>query len=194
MTTKAVVDAVSALFLNLPVVVLIDGGSNWLRWAAGLAGADYETSVTADQVDRTSVYLADLLRRLSDSSVCAVVIDLSSRASETVSEEFDLHRPMTNLARHYQWQTGILVEEISVDLMGIRADFVLTTTTTTTTPGFDSSKIGDQAPMKAITLDRDFWLSDSFMEIPGSGLCYGKVPADANPERVLARLAGLRSR
>ncbi len=186
--TQRVLAGLSALFPNLPLVIVIDGAAKWLRWAATLAGSEGDSGVTVELVDRASVHLADLLRRLSDTAVSGMVIDLGSPVSDTLSEELGLNRPLLNVAKHYKWETGVLIDNDPSDLGEFAVDLVLGDGTE-----FAPHNLDGGAPVISNTLMRSFWIDDTSPSLPNRGLFYGKVPEDSAPERVLARLAGLRA-
>lgn len=185
------VDAVSALhhlYTGHPVVLVVESGGHWLRWAAAVTDGTWAGD--PDDVDRAALYLADTVRAFACAGVSGIVLDVLGDDTASPDELVELHRPLLNLAEHYHWSTAVRtgaaqlsegprLEPVDVVLCP-EADF----STSARLPG---------GARRGGGLDPAFWMSDEAPVVPPGVVVYGQVPEDAYPEQVLSRLATLRS-
>lgn len=187
-TAVEVTDALGVLYPATPVVLVLDGASRWLEWAASLTGS--ESDIDADSVDAAAVYLADTIRPFGASAVSGVVLDLRGPAPEPAGALFDLHGPVLNLAGDYGWPVAVIVDDAAAAAaVGTRpVDAVLCPAL-----GF--------GPLVAVSiparvgggLDAAFWSETPTESPPHHVLAYGEIPTDAQPEAVLKKLTELRN-
>jgi hypothetical protein len=177
-----------ALYPDVPIVLVLKGGARWLSLASNDLG--FEKSWDREDVDASSVYLADLVRSFSNVGVAGIVVDVRGQDAASAPEQVELHRPLFNVAQHYQWVKGVMTDPPAlVDgsaLAGL-VDLVLC-------PEIDLAAVArpvDGVPVGG-GLNERFWLAEESPELPERGLCYGEIPEHADPEQVLSRLARLR--
>jgi hypothetical protein len=160
--------------LRIPLALTIPAPN---IWAAALCGTDRGGSldIDAEQTDESSVYIADFLRSFAQLGVDAILLidDAKGRADQL--EQVGLYQPVLNVCRHYGWDIGIKILTAPEDDLGL--DFVI-------------------APQGARGVDvgAQFWEAGSVPPpVAPGGFRYARVPEDAAPEYVLAKLAALAS-
>jgi len=188
-----VTEALGVLYPTTPVVLVLDGAGRWLRWAASVTGSDADVDgagIDADAVDAGAVYLADAVRPFGASAVSGVALDLRGPAPVAADELFDLHGPVLNLAGDYGWPVAVIVDDdAAARAVGARpVDAVLC-------PGLGFAALaGLQVPARlGGGLDAAFWSGAVTASAPDHVLAYGEIPADAQPETVLTKLAEFRN-
>ncbi len=188
-TACEVVSALHGLYPDHPVVLVVDSGEHWLRWAAEATGAEWDGD--PDDVDSVAVYLADAVRSFASTGVSAVVLDVLGDESAPADELVKLHRPLLNLAEHYSWSVAVRAGEAQIaSVAGLDEVDVLLCPDSSflmLTKFVGASYCGGG-------LNPSFWSVDDAPEIPDRVLGYGEIPDDAYPERVLSRLSALRTR
>jgi hypothetical protein len=189
--TRTAVDVVSALhslFPGNPVVLVVDSAERWLRWAAAVSDAEWSGDV--DDVDSAAVYLADAVRCFANAGVSAVVLDVMDDRCAAADALVDLHRPLLNLAGHYNWMPGVRVGGAEFGRVAM-----LDQVEVTLCPVAPFSAVAELDPAGYCGggLDSTFWTSEECPPVPERALGYGQIPHDAHPERVLSRLSSLRS-
>ncbi len=161
---QALVELVTALGRQsrAPVVLVLPDAAGWLCVAHAMAHGEAPPP-DADAGERAAMYVADFLRVLADAGPGGLLVD----ASGVGLEGGDPHGPLVNQARHYRWDCALLGgpatwDAAAYDLCIGRAGC----------HGACLETLDDPAPPAAFYLQR--------------------VPAAAEPEPVLARLASLR--
>jgi hypothetical protein len=124
-------------------------------------------------VDSATVYLTDFLREFSDSNIAGVLIKEADDAGLN-SEQISLYQPIINIGDAYQWSIGVCA------IGSPAADFAALDLMISDNCAFAGSI--------AKPLPEQFWYEGGSHE---GDFVYGKVPADAVPEKVLEALAGL---
>jgi hypothetical protein len=187
--STAVLKALDSLFPNVPRVLVVEGLESQLVWLSSLTTEGGLTTVEADDVDEGSVYLADAIRKLSTVGLSGLVLDVRGPGNLLIDDVAELHRPVLNVARHYGWSLGFLVDSQRLpDATGTSADLDLVLC-----PEGKPSEVGSPGSVPVGGgLTPAFW-RDEHPPAPGPGLLFGTVAADATPERVLARLKSLRA-
>lgn len=181
--------ALRTLYPDIPVALVLNGGARWLSLASNDMG--FERSWNSDDVDNSSVYLAGLVRAFSNVGVAGIVLDFRGQGAISTPEQVELHRPVFNLAAHYKWTRGVMIDPpalADVSALAGLIDLVLC-------PDVDLGTVAE--PVEGIFvgggLNERFWLGEESQELPERALCYGEIPEHAEPERVLSRLARLRA-
>lgn len=115
-----------------------------------------------DDCERAAVYLTDFLGALGQPAGAFVL--LVDRDGEAASPTYrHALAPLSNLARHMRWHLALATSADIEDPMS--ADLVFTP------KGLDG-----------------VWPADGLAATPGAAALYAEIPADADPETVLARL------
>ncbi len=134
-----------------------------------------DEQVDEDQIDSAALYLADFLRAFSVAGLDAVL--LTEVGAAPTADTQALYQSVLNVAAGYQWTVGLELPE--------------GTTASALVDGF-AFAIAD-APLQVPTVVRvptSFWTDG---DAPTAVLRHAVVPADAQPEQVLQRLAVLRA-
>lgn len=185
--TMTVLTALQSLFPTVPRVLVVESLESQLTWLAGLTTEEGETVVDASDVDDAAVYLAAAVRGFSSAGLSGLVLDLRGTGAFPTDQSVELHRPLLNIARHYDWSLGVLVDaerlpEVTRGMVNV--DFLLCAEAQPVLTGRGDLLVGGG-------LTPAYW-NDGDPVIPDAGICFGTVPADARPELVLARLQLLR--
>lgn len=170
----AMADAVLALVLPSPR----DGVAQALAEAGGHAGAE----VDEDAVDAGASCMADFLRGFATAGVDAVLLRESvAWTSDQAALWLELYQPVANVAQHYGWAWGLQLPQPCVLPAGPPERFLIAP------PHAGHGLLG-------AIVAADFWQSGQAPAQADKHFDFAEIPADANPETVLARLAQLRSR
>lgn len=171
-----------AAFGGPPLVLALPSPRAWVGEAYRLAfGADAEVEVGGDEADSCAVYVAEFLRSFGDSGVDAILLEESAGTEPASAEEIGWYQPVINLAGHYRWDIGLRLtsgEAFSGETSGVQ--FVIS-----------PKSIAGAA--NGLALGDAFWTGEAAAAAPAGGFRFATVPADAVPEKVLERLATLRS-
>lgn len=161
---------------STPFVLSIPSPRQLLPWAHGTANQLSESAIDLEEVavDSATVYLADFLREFADTQLAGVLVYEADNA-ELESEQLALYQPIVNIGDAYQWAIGVYAPSSvgtfsALDLM--------------------ISENNEDCGIIARPLPDNFWSKGGKSD---SDFAYGKVPADAIPEKVLEVLAGLDS-
>ena len=187
--TMTVLTALQSLFPTVPRVLVVESVESQLTWLAGLMTEESKTAVDASDVDDVAVYLAEAVRGFSAAGLSGLVLDLRGPGAFPTDQVVELHRPLLNVARHYDWSLGVLVDAQRFSEAagtGANIDLLLCAEAQ---PGL-AGREGDL--LVGGGLPPAFW-HDGDPVTPDAGLCFGTVAADATPELVLARLQLLRA-
>jgi len=188
-TAVEVTGALGVLYPGTPVVLVLDGAGRWLQWAASATGSDPD-SIDPDSIDAGAVYLADTIRPFGASAVSGLALDLRGPAPEPADGLFDLHGPVLNLAGDYGWPVAVIVDDAAAaTAVGARpVDAVLC-------PGLGFESLAALAVPARLGggFDAAFWSGTTTASPPDHVLAYGEIPADAQPETVLKKLAEFRN-
>jgi len=172
------IDALAHSFAaNIDIVLKLRSPSDLLR-AAGFVGEP-----SFDDLDDIAIALSNRLRALAEKPVSGIVITTTSPFSADESEALE---SVVSAARHYDWRVCVSFEGDSEP------------------DGGDAALDGDanlypQAAFAALApaggagggLGDHFWRDDAALAAPGRVLMYGEIPADAEPEFVVARATAI---
>jgi hypothetical protein len=127
--------------------------------------------IGADETDEASVIMASFLRSFADSRIDALLLNDDAVSQPTTAEEVEWYQSVINVGRHYRWDVGLRVPSVPAGEGAF--DFLI-----------------------ARTDARGVDVGDAFFDTDGptpsvaqGGFLYARIPAQAAPERVLARLA-----
>ncbi len=166
---------------STPLVITAPSPRRLIAWAHARANdvADLaEVEVSGDDVESASMYVADFLRTFAESRVDALLLEETSGRGPRSAEEVGRYQPVINVARHYRWDVGLKVPDSAFapgTEQGI--DFCIA-----------NARWGG---VGSVILDEAFWAGEPAPPVPGTGFYFARVPEDAAPEDVLARLATL---
>lgn len=161
---------------RLSVALVMPSPRAWPRVAYQNALLGATTTVSDDETDEASVCIAGFLRSVAEAGVDVLLLVDDHDTRPRDASAVDLYQSVLNVAGHYGWDVGLKTPEVPAG--DLKLDFMI-------------------APKGAIGVDIGavFWEADDGVPAtePG-GFWYSRVPADANPEQVLERLAALRVR
>lgn len=176
-----IIKGLRVAFANVPLVLALPSPRAWVGFAYRLAfGNDAQLEVGADEADACAVYVAEFLRSFGECELDGVLLEEDADAEPANAEEIGWYQPVLNLATHYRWDLGLRLPS-GAGYSGEAVDgisFVIAATP-------KSGAVQGQA------LGEAFWNGEAVSI--ATALRYARVPADAVPERVLERLAVLRT-
>ncbi len=155
-----------------------------------LARCDVVGAPSFDELDDLGTALADLVRGWSDKPIAGLLLVRAAGAPLSADEK-DAYEPLFAAAHHYGWLTAFDVEApLAADIAGENiTDLVLAQSLPLAAlPGLNAERRRFGGG-----LDAPYWLAPATGALPADQLLYGRVPADAEPERVLERSALLRA-
>ncbi|MGE4409734.1 MAG: hypothetical protein AB7D33_04075 [Sphingobium sp.] len=176
------VDAVGKSLGDVALACIVPSPRTWLvqSWKAAFPGEP--TEIDDDLVDAGACYIADFIRELPEARVHAIVIDVSDDPAPPTTDELALFRPVFNVARHYRWTAGILAPRGAwrAEVPAGGSDFIIS-----------PERVG--GCLQGLVVPEVFWTGD-LVELALAPGCfrYARIPPDANPEQVLARIAAMR--
>jgi hypothetical protein len=149
-----------------PLVLEVPSPLRWLAHAQLTAGSTALDTIQPEHGEQAAMYVADWLRRFATAPVTMLLLD-GRRADRAPlaglpAEDLEAYSPVVNVAQHLRWE------------LALRTDQQVTLHT---------------SEARGAVLPDSFWASES--DVPAGDFLFGEVPADAEPERVLARLATL---
>ena len=163
---QEIVEALSGLYSDRPVLLAIPSPKHWMGIAYCQAHECSEVGVSWDDAESASMYVADYLRNFAGCDISGLLLrDITGPASD---DDVARYQPVLNVAEHYRWQ---------VVLDGCRGDYQ---------PGPAqgvsvclSANAGDRSSPK---ISLDAWPGRPVLQPP---LVYLNIPASAVPESVL---------
>ncbi|PPE74358.1 hypothetical protein C3942_10060 [Solimonas fluminis] len=156
-----------ACFAEAPLALACPSPRAWVAAAYRLAHGE-ETEAGEDETDSAAVYMADFLRSFGEAGIDVLL--LQEGAQPPLPE---LYTPVLNVAAHYRWEAGL---QGPAGLAASGLAFVIAP---------ESASGRPLAPA--------YWGGAAAEDCPAQGFRYAAIPADAQPESVLKRLAELRA-
>lgn len=173
-------DAYRACFPASPLVLRVPGPCQLLSAANRVASGGEPDQLDPDNIDISTVYLADFLRVFAGCGVDAIL--LSERGGAHLPpEDSTWCEPVRNVADHYGWSVGEALETnaTAVPEGAPDRDFVIASEPV---PGVVTGvQVGDA-----------FWREGQVPPAPPSGFYHVTVPTGILPELLLDRLRDLR--
>jgi len=165
-----------ACFADLPLALACPSPRRWVADAFRQShGAGEEVEVGDDETDSAAVYVADFLRSFGDAGIDVLLLQESLDSEPAGTESLALYQPVLNIAAHYRWST---VLDAPAGRLSDAGGF-----------GF---LIAPQAG-GGRHVPAEFWGGAEAPDCPPQGFRHARIPAQAQPEHVLQRLAGLRA-
>jgi hypothetical protein len=148
-----------------PLVLQLPAPLRWLALTQAATGQTQAAALDPDHGESASMYIADWLRRFSALPVTLLLLD-GRRCDDPdlrglVADDLSAYSPLVNAAAHYHWG------------LALRTD--------------DRLELQDGDETGAV-LPSSFWVDQP---APEARVLLAEVPGDAEPERVLERLASL---
>ncbi|MFT4020438.1 MAG: hypothetical protein QM666_02845 [Acinetobacter sp.] len=167
----ALINGLRMSFANIPLALVCPSPHAWMMQAYQMVhGTQNILEFDEDDIDSGSVYIADFLRIFGDSGLDILLL----KESANISPMLELYQSVINVATHYRWEVGI---HVTGEIAENSLDFV----------------ISPQPNTVGRELAPECWIDDTVPDYPNKGFFFVRVPADAKPERVLARIAQLKA-
>lgn len=166
-----------ALFDKLPLVLAVPSPRRWVALSYAQAFGGETPEIDADAVDGAAAYVADFLRAFADCGIDGLLLREDAASAPASADDLALYQAVFNVAAHYRWDAGLQLPPGSPGAAGDGPAFALA----------DQPLAGLPT---GIAVPPAFW---SGADAPqAGGFRYAEIPAEAQPERVLERLALLR--
>lgn len=182
-TAIGLLSPLRASYQQHPLTLLVPSPRRWLGGAylaAHGTALDAAVAGDGDEIDSAAVYLADFLRCFADSNIDALLLLENPGEAPASAEQWAWYDPVTNIAKHYRWQVGVLDPAPVAPLTpGPAIDFCVAPSLAAGTPG-------------GLMLAADFWQGGTPQPLEQGQFRYATIPAGAVPETVLQQLSQLR--
>lgn len=162
-----------------PLVLALPAPRLWVGLAYAQAHSGEAAEVDADAVDSAAAYVADFLRGFAEAGLDGLLLQESAQTEPASAEDLQLYQAVLNVAAHYRWDVGLCLPQGRGALAAQSLAFVL-------------SPVVAAGVATGLCLPVEFWSGAAAPPAPIGGFRYGEIPAAANPESVLERLAALR--
>lgn len=173
---RELLGALASSFADTPIVLTTPSPRRLINSARQLAGLDC-VDVDDDAIDNAALLLTDFLRTFGDSGLAGVLLIESVDDAPATLDALELYRPLLNVGAHYRWAIGTHSEHALPACNGMA--FAIATSAS------------DDA-LSGLIVDSGFWNGDAPRKRADGQFLHATLPADAQPESVLARLALLR--
>ena len=178
------VEALSGLrscFQKMPLALVVPSPRNWVALAYAQAlGSAADIEIGADETDGAAMYIADFLRAFGDSGVDVLLLEETPESEPADEAEIEWYRPLLNICEHYRWDCGLRLPQAKNDpghVAGV---------------GFVIAPRALAGAVAGLSVAPDFWSAGVAPDCPQGTFRFAEIPAEANPEAVLDRLAALR--
>lgn len=161
-----------------PLVLALPSPRLWVGQAFAQAHAGESAEVDADAVDGAAAYIADFLRGFADSGLDGLLLEESADTEPASAADLQLYQAVLNVAAHYRWELGLRLPQ---GRFGGGAG-----------PAFALAPVALPGLVTGLRLPAEFWDGGAAPGCPAGGFRFGEIPAAAQPEAVLERLAALR--
>jgi hypothetical protein len=158
-----------------------------LRAPRDLLAGSGDADASFDDLDLVATALLDLMRPFADKAVAGIVLECA-RGPALSEDEIDAYEPIVSAAHHYSWFAAACfpgVDAAPFAPPALRFDALLL-------PDMSLAALSRAAPGATLGggLDAGVWAGASIAP-DGRRLLYGRIPADAAPETVLAAVRRL---
>lgn len=164
---------------SAPLVLALPSPRLWVAQAYAQANQGEAPEVDADAVDSAAAYVADFLRGFADCGLDGLLLEESAESEPASAEDLQLYQAVFNVAAHYRWDVGLRLPQGRLAAGGEGLGFVL-------------APRPAQGVAVGLKVPAEFWGGGAPPECPAGGFRFAEIPAEANPEGVLERLAVLR--
>lgn len=166
-----------ASFTTQPLALVCSTPRSWVIEAYRMAHGEAPETVGDEDMDSAAVYMADFLRCFGDSGVDILLLHEAPDSAPMSADQRALYQPVFNVAAHYRWELGLGLPADQMPPGQAQAGFVILPVGVTG---------------QGVLVPSDFWEGAMPPDCPANGFRYAQIPAQAQPERVLQKLAGLR--
>jgi hypothetical protein len=149
--------AVLAETSRQPLVLQVPSPVHWLVRAHYDAGHQNPPAISSDHAESASIYISDWLRRFSELPVSLVLLDGRTDETGVPADDLAAYTPLSNAVSHYRWALALLDRD-RIQVFG--------------------------SPLVGAVVSPQYWHGHG--EVPDADFWYSTIPADADPELVLA--------
>lgn len=136
--------------------------------------------VGEDETDSAGPYMADFLREFADAGVDALLLEEDARSEPASPAEVTWYQTVFNVVAHYRWDAGLRVPGTRYPGGASNVAFVIAPRRVL-------------AEVASVEAPADFWHGAEPPSLrEAGGFRFATIPVQAQPERVLDRLALLR--
>jgi hypothetical protein len=179
-----VVEAVlSHLRGQTPLVLSMPSPRRWAARANALTGSE-AMELSADDVEDGAMYIADLLRSVSQHPLAGVLLEEPRHAGDFHADDLSHYQSMVNVIRHYRWSLALRLPEAATASAEELSHF---DAIISGSPEFTSGSA-------AVGRDISAALSDGATApvLAARQFYFAQIEPGLRPESVLERLAALR--
>jgi hypothetical protein len=162
-----------------PLVLALPSPRLWVGQAYARANGGEAAAVDADAVDSAAAYVADFLRGFAEAGLDGLLLEESTETEPASAADVQLYQAVLNVAAHYRWDVGLRLPQGRGALAAQGLAYVL-------------SPVVAAGVATGLCLPAEFWSGAAAPAAPAGGFRHAEIPAAANPEAVLERLAALR--
>jgi hypothetical protein len=174
----SLVRVLRASFSAAPLVLVLPSPRLWVIQAHAQAHGGEAAEIDADAVDSAAAYVADFLRGFAEAGLDGLLLEESEETEPASAEDLQLYQAVFNVAAHYRWELGLrLPRGHCATAAGL---------------GFVLAPQPAAGATLGLRVPAAFWDGAAPPACPTGGFRFAEIPAEANPEGVLERLAALR--
>ncbi|HEY6895971.1 MAG TPA: hypothetical protein VI279_01815 [Rhodocyclaceae bacterium] len=183
---EVLAEVIEALVAHLrgqtPLLLAMPSPRRWLQLANQWAGRD-EFSVDDDGIEDSAMYMADLLRFVSNLAVGGILLEEGGDSSAATPLNLELYRPLINVTKHYRWPLALHLGDCPVAEQDANQDIDLF---------IGKAGLPALGSAQGIDVSERLW-ADAAPALADRQFYFVEIPRDATPETVLENLARLRS-
>ena len=163
---------------ELPLALVLPSPRAWVALAYRQARGE-SVEVGEDEADSASVYIADFLRVFDKAGVDVLLLQEAADYAPTSAQDLLCYQSVINVAAHYRWEMGLHIMNAD-QYSGALPDGC----------AFAIAERALDGVRSGVSLGETFWKGAAAPA--GAQFFHAQIPADAQPESVLERLAALR--
>lgn len=167
---------------RVPLVLTMPSPRYWLELAGRAAGRE-NTELDDGNIEDSAMYVADLLRSVSNLPVGGVLLEEAQSGPAVGSINAELYRPLINVVKHYRWPLALRMGIDPLRECPALADFDVFV-------GRQNFPAAGCA--QGVDLTDQAW-SEGWPKLTPSQFYFIEIAQDALPEAVLDHLANLKA-
>lgn len=185
-----IVTALKSLY-SKQLLITIDSPQKWFHQIQEVINPEKAESLSLDDLEKASMYIAEFLRSFSTLGVNAIVLREEKKSDFSNDEVLSSYQPILNVANHYKWPLGIQFDQGILEPSDIsdKVNFYLFQSIDLA----EISRLQDKGLSVGGGLNNGFWSGYLEETYTRKGLLFGKIPPDAEPEIVLEQLNALQA-
>jgi hypothetical protein len=174
------VEGLRSSFPDLSLALVCPSPRAWVSEAYCHAfGDSAEVEVGSDEVDTAALHIADFLREFGRSDIDTILLEESMQSEPATAAELEWYGSVFNVATHYRWDVGLRIPGVRFGGGGDALAYLIAPRR------LDAACFGK-------VIEPGFWKHAAVDPAPRAEFMFAQIPRDADPERVLDRLASLK--